>query len=182
MDITAPCSTEFRAAHNSGERTKPILWVVLHATEGGTARSVARYFATPKNDQTVGSANIVVDDQECYRTLDDDIVPWAAPGTNEQGWHVEQCGFTRWTLATWMLHRRTIRRAAYKAAIRCRDRHIPARWITAAEIRQGVRGVCTHADVTKAFPKLGAHTDPGPGYPRRYFMRQLRTYLEEVSL
>lgn len=172
------CHRDYRAVHTSGRRTGNPTLIVMHDTEGGTAQSIARYFSTVASG---GSAHLVIDDQTCYRCLDDNQIPWAAPGANLNGFHIEQCGYAKWTTVIWKLsHIRTLRRAAYKAAFHCKKFGIPPRFVWADGIRAGKKGITTHAEVTKAYPKLGSHTDPGPGWPRLLFMSLVKLYYSQL--
>jgi N-acetylmuramoyl-L-alanine amidase CwlA len=113
-DVKSDCLGGYHASRTSGTRLPlAIRLIVLHDTEGGTAESVARYFAS---DKAKGSAHLVVDDRDCYRTLRNDEIPWGAPGANRQGFHIEQVGFARWSAPIWINHVQTLRRAAYKTA------------------------------------------------------------------
>lgn len=161
-----PCSRRYTAVHHSGKRHKPVLWIVLHDTEGDTAASAARWFA---NKRSAGSAHLVVDDNECFRTLPNDIVPWAAPGANEQGFHIEQAGFAHWSKAQWLRHSRTLERAAWKTAYHCHVFGVPPVFARAGDLRRHRPGVSTHAECSAAFG--GDHSDPGGGWPREEFMR-----------
>jgi N-acetylmuramoyl-L-alanine amidase len=174
--ISSDCSTRYHARHSSGERLlSAITFIVLHSTEGSTAQAAAQWFENPASS---GSANICVDDTICYRTLDDNEIPWAAPGANYNGWHIEQAGFARWTSIVWSrTHRKTMQRAAYKAAQRCALYKIPVRFVKANDLRAGRRGITTHAECTKAFG--GNHTDPGSGYPMRLFLTMVKFYLRQ---
>src|SRR3954462_4520974 len=81
--ITADCRAGFHAIHSSGKRPLTVIDLIcVHATQGGTSRSVASYFTTP---QSGGSATLVVDDNSCYRCLADNEIPWGAPGANYHG-------------------------------------------------------------------------------------------------
>lgn len=175
--ITKACNTTYRAYHTSGKRNlADIRIIVIHDTEGGTAESIARYFSTPSSG---GSTHLVVDDNYCYRCLRDDDIPWGAPGANLNGFHIEQCGFARWTNIIWSKHRKTLERAAYKTALHCRKYGIPPYFIVADELKHGKSGVTTHAEVSKAYG--GTHTDPGPGWPRYYFMRRVRSWYKRLD-
>lgn len=172
--IAADCHTGFHAFHNSGLRPLSVInLVVMHATQGGTSRSVASYFTTPASG---GSATLVVDDYSCYRCLLDTEIPWGAPGANYNGFHIEQCGYASWTSTIWSkTHRRTLMRAAYKAAYHCKKYGLKPRFLTAANLKAGMRnGITTHAECTKAFG--GDHTDPGTGWPRLLFMTMVKGY------
>ncbi len=176
IPIAAACSREFTAFHSSGLRPLAVVkWIVLHSTEGPTAAGAARYFTDPESS---GSAHLVVDDVICYRTLRNDQVPWAAPGANTNGFHIEQAGFARWKQNDWLEHDATIRRAAYKTALHAQFFKIPLRWIGPAGLTAGRRGVTTHAACTQAFG--GSHTDPGSGYPKAVFMRYAKQYAAEL--
>lgn len=169
--IGANCRREFTARRHSGRRPlEEIRWIVLHSTEGATARGAATWFANPSSQ---GSAHLCLDDFECYRTLANELVPWGARGANYRGFHIEQAGYARWSRLVWSRsHRRLLERAAYKTALHCRRFGIPPYFVTATELRAGLYGVTTHNECTRAFG--GTHWDPGRGWPRRLFMRRVR--------
>lgn len=171
-----PCKVR-RARHDSGPRSKSQLkWIVLHSTEGGTAESVARFFATTAE----ASTQLVVDDKECYRMVPDLVIPWGAPGANTAGLHIEQCGWARWTKAEWLAHEHTLQRSAAKAARWAHMYGIPLRWVGPIGLKLGRKGVTTHNDASKAFTP-GGHHDPGPGFPRDQWMRWARGYLSDLQ-
>jgi len=176
-DVKSPClKTHYPAYHSSGGRPlSAIKWVVLHSTEGGTAESVARYF---QSESAGGSAHLTVDDVSCYRSLPNSAVPWGAPGANYAGFHIEQCGFARWSAVVWKSHLATLKRAAYKTAFHCDKFSIPVRFVRAAGLKAGKAGITTHAECTKAFG--GDHTDPGRFWPRRLFVFYVRKYAKEL--
>jgi hypothetical protein len=122
----------------------------------------------------------VVDERECYRCLPDLVIPWGAPGANRHGLHVEHCGFARWTEAEWRAHHATLERSAYKAARWAYHYRIPRRWLTVAQLRGGVRGFCTHADASQAFPPNDGHHDPGAGFPKPLYMGLVRKHYAEL--
>ncbi len=166
-----------RARHDSGARSKKaIKWVVLHSTEGGTAESVARFFATSAQ----ASTHLVVDDKECWRMVPDLVIPWGAPGVNTGGLHIEQCGYARWSRAEWLAHGHTLDRSAAKAAQWCRKYGIPLRWVGPLGLKLGRKGITTHNDASKAFT-AGGHTDPGPGFPRDVWMSRAKSYLADLE-
>lgn len=187
--IRANCSQKFTASRTSGTRlTERIRWIVLHDTEGGSAESVARFFAS--KDAT-GSAHLVVDDDDCYRTLDNRAIPWGAASAfeaNLQGFHIEQCGFARWASTAWLLHLNTLNRAAFKTAQHCRLFDIAPVFVFAAQL-PSIDGVTTHREITLASKRLDPahasrydHTDPGAFWPRRWFMGRVRSYYNELSV
>lgn len=175
--IRAACSGKFRAVHTSGERpTSTIRLIVLHSEEAGTAESAARWFT---NLDSAGSAHLCVDDHGCYRTLPPEAIAWGAPGANTSGYHIEQAGFARWRSALWLRHRKTLERAAFKTALRCHDYGIPPVYRGARALKADKPGITTHRACTRAFG--GTHTDPGPFWPRRWFMRHVRRYHSELA-
>lgn len=181
--LNKPCSTHFRAVHSSGPRkAAQIKNVCIHSTEGDTAEGAASWFANPKSG---GSANLVIDNVSCFKTLPDLVIPWAAPGLNTQGFHVELAGHAAWSRAQWLDKRQTLDRAAYKVAQRCALYKIPPRWVGPIGLRLGVRGLTTHRAVTYAWPilarKAGWHTDPGTGFPRDVFLSLVKTHLAEIQ-
>ena len=167
--FSEPCKkTYFPAYHESGTRPlHSVTLIVLHSTEGGTAAGVARYF---KGSTSGGSAHLVVDDKGCYRCLADTTIPWGAPGANEQGFHIEQCGYAAWTTEQWEEHLPELHRVAYKIAAASKRFHIPIEFCDAAALHAGKRGVTTHHAVSRwqtaiRAPGDHSHTDPGAGYP-----------------
>jgi len=164
-----PTCLELWAIHHGGKRSmSDVRLVVIHSTEGNTASGAAYWF---QNEASEGSTHVVVDDEQCFRTLPDDVVPWGARGTNEDGLHVEMAGHASWTREQWLERRRTIQRAAAVAAVWGRFYGIPMRFLDAAALRRGERGVTTHAEVTKAYSGGMGHTDPGKNFPIDVFMR-----------
>lgn len=175
--IAAPCRRDYKAVHTSGTRpVKSILWVVLHDEEAKTAEAAASWFANPASQ---GSAHLCVDDKTCYRTLPNTAIPWAAPGANTAGFHIEQAGYAKWSAVIWRSHLKTLQRAAYKTAYHCELFHVPVRFVTAKGLKAGLGGITTHAECTKAFG--GTHTDPGALWPRRLFMSYVRKYAAELA-
>lgn len=176
QDLKAACKRTFTAAHHSGPRgNAKVKWVVLHTTEGDTAAGAAAWFANPKS---AGSAHLVVDDDTCYRTLPNRMIPWAAPGANTNGIHIEMAGHARWTANEWRARVWTVKRAAYKTAAHCHEYGVPLRWVGKWGLRAGRKGVTTHKDCSDAFG--GDHWDPGAGFPKTLFMGYARTYLNQM--
>lgn len=175
--LATPCTVR-RARHDSGPRRPSwIRHVVIHSTEGGTAKSVAAFFATTAQ----ASTQLVVDDRDCYRCVPDLVIPWGAPGVNRSGLHIEHCGFARWPRAEWLLHRPMLERSAYRAARWCWTFRIPRRWLTLAELKSGRSGFCTHLDASRAFPPNAGHHDPGPGFPRDLYLELVAGYYRELA-
>ncbi len=196
--VARECHSQFPAYHHEGERMqRSIRYIVLHSTEGGTARSVAEYFMQPSSG---GSANLIVDDFECYRCLGDNVAPWGAPPLNTHGLHIEQAGYAAWPRWRWLLHRNTVRRAAYKAALRHKWYSIPVRVLDVEALIddfgsyvavEGAEprfepgplrgGIVTHKTISAAYHQT-SHTDPGPGYPLDLFVKYVNGFLGAQQL
>ena len=176
--IAAPCRGNFKAFHNSGTRAlSGITHIVIHSSEGATAAGGAQWFANP---ESAGSAHLILDDRECFRTLDNEMIPWGAPGTNIDGFHIEHAGFAKWDRQKWMSHEQTLRRGAFKAALHAKKFNVPLRWLSADDLRHGKRGFVTHATVTSVFPNNQGHTDPGPGFPLDHYMDLVKQFAAEM--
>ena len=175
--IDSACKRDFyKAYHTSGTRPlSKVTLIVWHDEEAGTARGAAAYFQTK---QSGGSAHICVDDNECYRCLANEDIPWGAPGANEQGFHIEQAGYAKWSAVIWKKHLNTLRRCAYKTALHCKLFGIPTQFLKAADLSAGKHGITTHREVSKAFG--GTHTDPGPFYPVPVVMWFVRRYYKQL--
>jgi hypothetical protein len=120
-----------------------------------------------------------VDVKGCFRTLPDDVIPWAAPPLNSHGLHIEICGYARWSKAQWHEAITAIDHAAKAAARWCADYDIPVAFITAKGLRSGRPGITSHRNVSLAFGKSD-HTDPGGGFPYWGFMSLVRHYYAEA--
>lgn len=172
-DVKAQCEGTYRAVHDSGvRRPSDIGWVVIHCTQGATAKGAAVWFTNPNSE---GSANLVLDDDVCYRTVPDLRVPWAAQPLNTRGFHIELAGFVEWSREEWLSHPAMLDRAAYKTALRCRLYGIPVRTVGPIGLRLGRKGVTGHADVSRAWRKSD-HTDPGPNFPWDRFIDRVKWY------
>ena len=176
--LKAPPKFDFYpAAHHSGPRhPADIKWIILHSTEGDTAVGAAGWFHNPKS---AASTQLVCDDKVVFRCVDDLTIPWAAPGANTNGLHIEHAGYAKWRWRDWMRHRDMLKRSAYQAAKWCLKYNIPAVWLSPSDLQHGKRGFSSHLNCTRAFPG-GSHTDPGPGFPRWYYLRLVRGYLKDL--
>jgi hypothetical protein len=196
-NIKADCDRRyFPAVHQSGKRKlSDIWWIPLHDEEAPTARSAAGYF---QMRQSGGSAHLCIDDKECFRCLSNETIPWGASSApqleaNLHGFHIEQGGYARWLPGQWLLHKKTIDRAAYKTAFHLKKFKLPVQFVDATDLVRGarsghpVKGVTTHAEITKASKKLDpnnawkyTHTDPGLFWPRRWFMKRVQAFYAEL--
>lgn len=180
MDPTDPCfpSSKYRAVHDSGSRPlSDIRVIVIHSTEGSSAESTAAYFHNPASG---GSTQLVVGEDGAFRCLPDDVEPWAAPGTNSDGLHIELAGFAGFTAAQWLARQKTLTCAARLIAQWCFDYDIPATFLDADALKAGDRGITTHWQVTQAYSGGKGHYDPGQGFPIETFMSMIAAELAKL--
>ena len=161
---------EYRSRYDGGVRTEDIAYIVLHDTESGpnTAKAVANYGRVGDPDNKV-SWHFVVDDNFLIRCVPDDVVAWTAPPKNSDGLHIEIVGRASWLKLLWFVHQATLKRAAWQVARWCVKHNIPAKYVTDRDLKFGVPGIITHAQVSRVF-KESTHTDPGTGFPLGYFL------------
>lgn len=134
--------------------------IAFHSTEGPTAAGAAAYLKTRPD----GSVHYVVDDVDCFYTQTPRKTACGIGGLNTGIIHVEQAGFASWSRKQWLRRLRTLRRAAYWAAVEMRKRGIPCRRLKSKADLENRGGYFFHADATRVgFPTT--HTDPGPHYP-----------------
>jgi len=182
-----PCTSGPRAANDSGpRRAADIDLVVIHTAEAAdlsgadnTAEGVANYFS---REDVEASTQLAVDRDSCVRMVPDLVVPWGAKGGNHDGLHVEICGRAAWKREKWLssTNKPMLDRAAAKVAKWCWQYDIPRRWLTVAKLKANGRGLTTHVDVNAAF-KRGSHWDPGPGFPRDWFLARVRHWYSEIA-
>lgn len=170
------------AANNSGKRSGDIQLIVIHSgeTQEGedSAIGMGNWFASGK---TIGSTHAGVDggtkEPHTVQYVWDSLVAHGAGGGNHQGIHLEQAGRARQSREEWLddYSRRVIDRAGNVVAQWAIKYNIPLRWLTVAEVRRGVKGICTHHDITLAFGK-STHTDPGPHYPKDVLLKEAQKW------
>lgn len=146
-------------------RLGPIDKIVVHTNEGpertGGARNLVAYLQTIQ-----GGYHVVVDDRDTIVTATDNLVVWGATGMNERGLHICLVGYAAQSAQEWAdpYSHSEILNAVDVVAGWCQKYQIPARHLTVLEVgTSGAKGICGHADVSKAFN--GTHTDPGPNFP-----------------
>lgn len=170
------CSRQYPAFNHGGARfMSNVSLIVLHSTEGPTAISTAKWFATPLAISAGGpySAHVVVGEDGCYRCVDDDTVAYQAPPTNAIALGLEQSGYAAWTRDQWLAHDATLRAAGGQVGGWSREYGIPLRFLYAADLLalqaagwdKAHGGVTTHHEISKAWPASSNHVDPGDGYP-----------------
>lgn len=157
------------------KKVRLIVWHDMEAPEASdTAENVAAWFAGPSAPQA--SAHICADDDSVVETVKPSDTAWHAPGANADGYGVEQAGRRNQGHAGWRdpFSLATIRQCCAWLAKVPELAHIPDRFLSDAEVADGVTaGHVTHEQVDRVFHKSN-HTDPGPDFPRDYVAAQMR--------
>ncbi len=162
-------------------RKRPIRLIVVHAMQSGekpdTAENVAHWFAA--KDTRKASAHICVDNNSAVRCVADLDTAWGAKGANADGLHLEFAGMSEQSQKEW-LDNYGVAMLDIGAAVTaewCKKHNIPARWLTVAEVRDGkTKGLTDHDTISRAFPGTG-HWDPGPAFPRVFFLERVKHIL-----
>lgn len=165
----------------NANRTKVQL-IVIHTTEGSSHAQSAEDGAAYDARRTDGtSAHYFVDSSsvvQCVRT--NDQAHTARSSGNRRGIQYELCARASFSEARWKdaYSQAMLRRAAKQAARDAKKWGIPVRHLTVDQVREGVKGFCSHWDITRAFPAdRGTHTDPGPNFPWSQFLDMVRDEL-----
>lgn len=151
-------------------------WIVVHCTESARedkdrALKVARWFANPWDKQRgvwrKASAHYVVDNSMVVQCVPDDRIAWHARGGNSRGLGVELVGKAKQSREEWLdaFGLDMLQLASALLAILATKHEIPLVLLTTKGLVDGLSGITTHADVTRAFKVRGGHTDPGPNFP-----------------
>ena len=148
-------------------------WIVIHSMEvqkrSGVAKNVAAWFAGDSAPKA--SAHYCVDNEQIYQCVKETDIAWHAPGANQKGIGVELAGQAS---DTWDdQYANDVISNGIKLVSDLADRwNIPKVVVLDLDLAKGVRGITTHAEVSKAF-KLGNHWDPGPNFPLQDFVARL---------
>lgn len=173
-----------RLAHptNYSRRLRPrTQGIVLHATDG--------HEGVRKDDDVAAMfAGLLPKPRSCTWVVDADSVTQCVPPTMT-AWHcghtgnarfegVEICGRAKQTREEWFdeISLRTLANAARLCADRCRHYGIAPVFVDSELLRDGHRGITTHAEIAKAWHET-KHTDPGPHFPLKEFLRAVQIAL-----
>lgn len=157
--------------------------VVLHSMEwaekGDTAEQCAAYFAGQKTtpEATRSSAHFCIDSNSIVMCVRPELVAWHAPGANQLGIGIEHAGFARQSAAEWRddFSSKMLALSAKLCAELCQHFRIPVEFVDRTDLRAGLMGITTHAEVTLAFAK-STHMDPGVGFPMRDYLALVRSH------
>lgn len=154
---------------------RPLSYIVIHCTENSEVPNMAemnaRLFSRPDSPQA--SFHYVVDNNSIFQCVRDEDVAWHAPGCNHNGIGIEIVGRASQSVSQWAdeYSRSALYKAVAVAAHLCLKHNISPLYVNTGGILAAEGGITTHADVTKAFPKVGhGHTDPGVKFPMETFV------------
>lgn len=170
---------------HSGTSNHPPTRVVIHSAvmpcEAGRARQLG---AWNRDGTTGGSWHYATDPAETIQCSWDRFVCWhAPPNTRSIGiemadhpapWPTSRAAAILRAPWRWVgkNHRAMLARTARLTAQLCMAYGLPIEFLSPAELRDGRKGITTHANVSAAF-RESSHWDPG-WWPRRRFMRMVR--------
>lgn len=139
-----------------------------------TAEACAKYFASR---YIPASAHYNVDNNTVVRSVLDKNVAYAAPGANHNGVQIEHAGYARQTAQEWLdpYGQAMLLRSAKLMEEICWEHNIPIKFIGVTGLRNGERGITTHAAVSKAFGK-SSHTDPGFNFPMEFYIALVQRF------
>ena len=174
------------AAHYTSDRQGHQVQVIaLHSAENqelpGQATHLAQWFAG--NTAPEASANVMVDNATIVTSVDDTDTAWAVGDfpLNLVAWSVEITGHASNTVAQWgdPYETATLKEAAIAVKAEMAKHGIPAVHLTDSQIvaihngNTTIKGICTHADISRALKIVGGHTDPGINFPLVHFIQSL---------
>ena len=145
---------------NAASPTRQV--IVVHDTEGGYEGAIS-WMRSQQN----GSYHLIrALAGQGARLVADVRQAWGAmPTGNRIGLHICIEGYARWSRSEWTAKGRDgLEGMAHDIAAWAKSYSIPLVRLTAADVKAGKRGICTHADITAAF-RESDHTDPGSGFP-----------------
>lgn len=168
-------------AWGSGRGGYAVQVIVVHYTAGSERSTSAEDGAAYDQRRTDGtSTHYFVDSNSVVQCVETWNRANAALYTgNRIGIQYELCGTVQ-TREQWLdaASNATITNAARQIARDCRRYSLPVRWLTPAEVRAGLKGICGHADITLAFPAdRGTHMDPGAAFPRDVLLARVNQFM-----
>lgn len=144
-------------ARNYGPTRTLTQMVVIHATANTASAEAEAAYAARRTDGV--SAHFYVDSDSAIQSLDTTVTAYGCfPIGNSRSVQFELCGLNN------QISDATMREAAPIVARACHEFGLPIRKISPVQLRDGVKGICGHLDVTLAWGE-GDHTDPGNAFP-----------------
>lgn len=164
-------------------KPRNIRLIVIHDMEfferGDSAEVIAEDFAT-RSASSKASAHICVDNNSIVQCVRDRDVAYAAPGANSDGLHIELAGYMKQSESQWLdFYGIAMLALASDAVAQYAIKYgIPIVHLSNAELAAGAKGIVGHYQVSQVY-KRSDHTDPGAGFPWRYFLESCQLFLNE---
>lgn len=161
-------------------RSGPIEVIVVHDNEGprgpGAAQGLVNFLQTID-----GGYHAVSDNDVTLTAAADDIEVWGNGAINNRSLDICLIGYASepWSDAGPEIHQ-----AAVWVAGKCQAYSIPPVWLDAQQLNTpGVKGLCTHWDLTLAgYVGTLGHTDPGQYFPRDPFLSEVKAILNPAPV
>ena len=157
------------STNDDGRRSGRPRLLVVHTFEGQDlpVERMTDYQSGRLEHQRTGSYHVVIDAAgRSGRENDNEFIPWAGGWTgNRIGLHVSLAGQAAFSREKWLSRGAQLDTLARWLAHESRENGIPLEPASIAAIRGSGKGVCSHADLARAFPAETDHTDPGPNFP-----------------
>lgn len=181
VDMAVTTANHFSA----GRQGNAIQIIVIHSAENqelpGQAVHLQQWFAGASAPQA--SAHEMVDNLHVICSVADTDTAWAVDDfpLNLISKSYELTGHAANTAAQWAdAYESAVIKEAHTAILADLKAYgIPAVHLTDAQILAAhngdktVKGICTHADISRALKIVGGHTDPGQGFPMLQFIKGL---------
>lgn len=169
-----------------GSSQREVRLICLHSAEckevpnaAEALQSWASGTAHPKG----ASWHFAVDSNSITQSVEIHDIAWHAGPINGHSVGIEQAGYARQSVEEWADEYSTamLERTSQLIALLAGLYDIPIEHVTNPKDPRA-RGVCTHADVSRAWGVRNGHWDPGPNYPiDRVLERARQIQLEAVS-
>lgn len=168
-----------------GRKGNKIQVLVIHTAENqelpGQAKHLVDWFAGASAPQA--SAHEMIDDKEALVSVNDEDTSWAVDDLplNLCSKSYELTGHASQTGAEWKdKYSQSVIKNAQKEFKRDMKKYgiLPVH-LTDSQIvaihngNKTIKGICTHADITRALKIKGGHSDPGPNFPLADFIKGL---------
>lgn len=168
QQLDSSIATSFKLASHFGATVRTAVDLfVIHTAEckqtTTSAEGLESYFSMAS---TGVSAHYSADENSVEQSVPEKQLAWAAGHTgNLRGIHLELAGWAKETATDWGSpeNKAMLALAAELMADVCARWDIPLEFVDAEGLAAGARGVTTHRELAKAFPKETNHTDPGDG-------------------
>jgi hypothetical protein len=169
-----------RGPWQRGDLAREIRLLCLHSAECGKvpiAAEALQSWASGAAHPTEASWHFAVDVDSITQSVEIHDIAWHAGPINGYSIGIEQAGRAAQTYEQWTdeYSMALLERTAQLVAVLAAWYDLPIDHVANPKDPKA-KGVCTHADVTKAWKVRGGHTDPGSAYPMEFVLAKARGY------